>query len=334
MNFNRDGWDIKNIKSMDPKSKKRAVRLIIAAVVIIAAIVLISSSYYMVSDKQQAVVTTFGKYTGTPVEAGLHFKIPFIQQAYLVDVNVSLKQAIGYSLETGLSIPNESKMITGDFNIVNVDFYVEYRISDPYKYLFASKEPDEILKNITQSRIRDIISSYKVDDILTTGKAEIQGKIKDLIVNELDIYNIGLELYDIKIQDAEPPTPEVIAAFKDVETAKQYRQTVRNQAEAYKNENIPKAQAEADKLLQNAEFLRQDRINEAFRLVAMFNAMYEQYAANPNIHKQRMYYEMIENVLPGIKVYINAASGDDISMMLPLEDFAGADEVNIGRSGD
>jgi membrane protease subunit HflK len=224
-------------------------------------------------------------------------------------------------------------MITGDFNIVNVDFYVEYRISDPYKYLFASREPDEILKNITQSRIRDIISSYKVDEILTTGKAEIQGKIKDLIINELDIYNIGLELYDIKIQDAEPPTPEVIAAFKDVETAKQYRQTVRNQAEAYKNENIPKAQAEADKLLQNAEFLKQDRINEAFMLVAMFNAMFEQYALNPNIHKQRMCYEMIENVVPGIKVYINAGSNDDISMILPLEDFVGADTLdNAGRA--
>ncbi|MCL2813042.1 MAG: FtsH protease activity modulator HflK [Oscillospiraceae bacterium] len=326
MNFNRDGWDTKSFKSMDPKSKKRMMRLVAAAVIIIIAIVLISSSYYMVSDKQQAVLTTFGKYTGTPIDAGLHFKIPFVQQAYLVDVNVSLKQAIGYNLETGYSIPSESKMITGDFNIVNVDFYVEYRISDPYKYLFASKEPDVILKNITQSRIRDIISSYKVDEILTTGKAEIQGKIKDLIVNELDIYNIGLELYDIKIQDAEPPTPEVIAAFKDVETAKQYRQTMRNQAEAYKNENIPKAQAEADKLLQNAEFLKQDRINESFMLVAMFNAMYEQYAANPNIHKQRMYYEMIENVLPGIRVYINAGSNnDDISMILPLDDFIGAD---------
>ena len=325
MNFNRDDWNVKSFKSMDPKSRKKAVRLVVAAVVVILAILLVSSSYYMVSDKQQAVITTFGKYTGTPVDAGLHFKIPFIQHAYLVDVNVSLKQSIGYVLETEISIPSESKMITGDFNIVNVDFYVEYRISDPYKYLFASKDPDEILKNITQSRIRDIISSYKVDEILTTGKAEIQGKIKDLIINELDVYNIGLELYDIKIQDATPPTPEVIAAFKDVETAKQYRQTVKNQAEAYKNENIPKAQTEADKLLQNAEFLRQDRINEAVRLVAMFNAMYEQYALSPNIHKQRMYYEMIEHVLPGVKVYINAASNDDISMILPLEDFIGAD---------
>ena len=325
MNFNRDDWNVKSFKSMDPKSRKKAVRLVVAAVVVILAIALVSSSYYMVSDKQQAVITTFGKYTGTPVDAGLHFKIPFIQHAYLVDVNVSLKQSIGYVLETEISIPSESKMITGDFNIVNVDFYVEYRISDPYKYLFASKDPDEILKNITQSRIRDIISSYKVDEILTTGKAEIQGKIKDLIINELDVYNIGLELYDIKIQDATPPTPEVIAAFKDVETAKQYRQTVKNQAEAYKNENIPKAQTEADKLLQNAEFLRQDRINEAVRLVAMFNAMYEQYALSPNIHKQRMYYEMIEHVLPGVKVYINAASNDDISMILPLEDFIGAD---------
>lgn len=322
MNFNRDGWEVKDFKSMDPKSKKKIRTIIIAAVVIIVLIMLVSSSYYTVSDKQQAVVTTFGKYTGTPVDAGIHFKIPFIQQAYLVDVNVSLKQTIGYYPDTGVPIPSESKMITGDFNIVNVDFYVEYRISDPYKYLYHSEVPDEILKNITQSKIRNVISTYRVDDILTTGKAEIQGKIKDLIIEELDAYDIGLVLFDIKIQDAEPPTDEVIAAFKSVETAKQDRLTARNQAMAYGNEKIPQAEAEADQLLRNAEFLKQNRINEAIKQVAMFEAMYSEYILTPNIHRQRMYYEMIEQVLPGVKLYINAGTGDDISMILPLEDFA------------
>ena len=324
MNFNRDGWDVKNFNSLDPKSKKRIKNLSIAAAVIIVLVILVSSSYYLVSDKQQAVVTTFGKYTGK-TDAGIHFKIPFIQEAYLVDVNVSLKEEIGYRTYADGStprIPNESKMITGDLNIVNVDFFVEYRISDPYKYLYHSENPGEILKNITQSRIRDIISSYGVDDILTNKKAEIQTKIKDLIDTELLYYDIGLELTGIKIQDAEPPTPEVIAAFKSVETAKQDRQTAINQAKAYENANIPKAQAEADQLLQNAEYLRQDRINDARKQVAMFEAMYIQYGLNPNINKQRMYYEMIENVLPGLKVYINAGSNDDISMILPLEDFA------------
>ena len=326
MNFNRDGWQMKDFKPLDPKAKKKIKNIAVIAVIIIALLVLISSSYYTVSDKQQAVVTTFGKYTGTPVDAGIHFKIPFIQQAYLVDVNVSFKQTIGYYNDAAgndIAVPNESKMITGDFNIVNVDFYLEYRISDPYQYLYSSRDPDLILKNITQSRIRDIVSSYGVDDILTTKRSEIQTKIKDLIINELDSYSIGLILTDIKVQDAKPPTDEVIAAFMSVETAKQDRQTAINQAKAYENANIPKAQADANKLLQNAEYLKQNRINDAKKQVAMFEAMYNQYILNPNINKQRMYYEMIENVLPGVKLYINAgSSGDDISMILPLEDFA------------
>ncbi|MCL1859010.1 MAG: FtsH protease activity modulator HflK [Oscillospiraceae bacterium] len=325
MNFNRNGWDTKDFKPLDQKTKNTIKNTIIAAVIIIFLIILVSSSVYTVDETQQAVVTTFGKYTGIPVEAGIHFKIPFIQQAYLVDVNVSLKEEIGYRTYPDGSTPrvaNESKMITGDLNIVNVDFFVEYRISEPYKYLYHSESPREILKNITQSRIRDIISSYEVDDILTTKKAEIQTKIKDLIDIELIAYDIGLDLTGIKIQDAEPPTPEVIAAFKSVETAKQDRQTAKNQAEAYRNANIPKAQAEADQLLRNAEYLKQNRINDAKKQVAMFEAMYNQYILNPNINRQRMYYEMIEQVLPGVKVYINAGSDENISMILPLEDFA------------
>jgi len=325
MNFNRDGWEIKRNAPMDPKTGKRIKNIVIASAIIILLIVLGSQSYYTVKDQQQAIVTTFGKYTGVPVEAGLHFKIPFVQRAELVDVNVSLKEEIGYRTYpdgTTPRIPNESKMITGDLNIVNVDFFVEYRISDPYNFLYHSERPREILKNITQSSIRNIISSYEVDDILTTKKAEIQTKIKDLIDAELINYDIGLVLTGIKIQDAEPPTPEVIAAFKSVETAKQDRQTAINQAKAYENANIPRAEAEADQLKQNAEFLKQDRINDAVKQVAMFEAMFSQYQLNPNINKKRMYYEMIEQILPGVKVYINAGDNNNVSMILPLEDFA------------
>jgi len=324
MNFNSSGWEVKRPAPLDPKARKKIINGIIASAIIIFVIVLVVSSVYTVNDTQQALVTTFGKYSGI-TEAGIHFKLPFgIQNVDFVKVNVAHKLSIGYDLDTGASVPNESKMITGDLNIVNVDFFVEYKISDPYKYLYSSKDPDKILKNMTQSRIRDIVSSYKVDDILTTKKAEIQTKIKDLIDEELEYYDIGLLLTGIKIQDAEPPTPEVIAAFKSVETAKQDRQTAKNQAEAYKNANIPQAQAQADKLLQNAEYLKQNRINDAKKQVAMFEAMYSQYILNPSINKQRMYYEMIEQVLPGVKVYINTNSGDDVSMILPLDDFASA----------
>jgi membrane protease subunit HflK len=204
---------------------------------------------------------------------------------------------------------------------------MEYMILNPYDYLFNSLNPDLILKNIAQSKIRNVISTYRVDPILTVGKAEIQLKIKALIIEELENYDIGLELTNIIIQDAEPPTSEVIAAFKSVETAKQDRETAINRAWEYSNERLPAAAADANREIENAEFVRANRVNEANMLVAMFNAMYDEYSANPNIHRQRMYFEMIEQILPGVKLYINAGSNDNISMILPLDDFTGGERA-------
>jgi len=322
--------DFKDINSNRPKrefnrdEKKRIKTIAILAVVIVLALITVFTSMFTVNDKQQAVITTFGKVTGTPVSSGLHFKLPFgIQKAYLVDVNVYQKIEIGYSLLANgdaVSVPAESKMITGDYNIVNVDFFVEYKVSDPVQYLFASRDPKIILKNVAQGQIRNIISSYLVDDVLTTGKLEIQSKVRDAIMDELEAYQIGLILTEIRIQDAEPPTDEVIAAFKSVESAKQNKETTINQANAYKEQQLPVAKAEADQLIQNAEYLRQNRINDANKQVAMFTAMYSQYSLNPLITRERMYFEMLEQVLPGVKVYVNT-SGADTSMLLPLDNF-------------
>jgi signal transduction histidine kinase len=146
------------------------------------------------------------------------------------------------------------------------------------------------------------------------------GRLSALVTDILAEYDIGLTLVDVKIQDAEPPTQEVIEAFKAVETAKQQAETVVNDAKAYQNAQLPLAKAEADKLIQNAEYLKQKRINEAVEQVAMFNAMYEEYAKNPQITKSRMYYEAIQEILPGVKLFINTStSGDDVQMLLPLE---------------
>jgi membrane protease subunit HflK len=145
--------------------------------------------------------------------------------------------------------------------------------------------------------------------------------VKELITAELAEYDIGLVLTDIKIQDSEPPTISVIEAFKNVETAKQSAETAINQAKAYQNSELPKAKATADQLIQNAEFLKQNRINDATKQVAMFKAMYEQYAQNPEITKVRMYYEALTEALPGVKLYINTAQDGGAEMLLPLESF-------------
>lgn len=295
--------------------------IVITAAIIIVVIITLAGSFYTVADREVGVVTTFGKVTEI-TEAGLHFKLPFgMQKVTFVETEVSHHIELGYIDQANgqsVFIENESKMITGDYNIVNVDFFISYRITDPQKYLFSSSQPEDILKVLAQSQIRNVVGSCEIDSVLTEGKAQIQQNIKDLIITELAEYDIGVSLTDINIQDSEPPTESVSAAFKAVETARQGAEKALNEAEAYKNKRLPEAESEANKLLENAEYLKQSRINEAIEQVAMFNAMYGQYKLNPEITKIRMYYEAIEEILPGCKVYIDTGDGD-VQKLLPLE---------------
>lgn len=307
-------------------NKKKLSRGILLGVIGVLLLILVSTCWYTVDDKEQAVVTTFGKVTDV-TGAGVHFKLPFgIQQAHKVEVNVYQKLELGYRTDNASAegydvVEDECKMITGDYNIVNVEFFVEYKVTNPERYLYGSYEPEEILRNLIQSQVRNVVGSTQVDDVLTSGKESIQMQVKELVTEVLQEYDIGLTLVDVKIQDAEPPTGEVIEAFKAVETAKQQAETVVNEAKAYQNAQLPSAQAQADQLTQNAEYLKQARINEAKEQVAMFTAMYEEYQLNPQITRARMYYEAISQVLPGVKLYINTGSADGVDMVLPLESF-------------
>ena len=305
-----------------PAQWKKLGRLVLIGLAALVVLIAVFSCFYTVDDKQQAVVTTFGKVTDI-TDAGLHFKLPFgIQQVQKVDVNVYQKIELGYSTESDGNYAvntGESTMITGDYNIVNVDFFVEYKISNPERYLYSANNPEMILRNLIQSQVRNVVGSTSVDAVLTDGKENIQMQVKDLVSQILEEYDIGLTLVDVRIQDSEPPTLEVIEAFKAVETAKQQAETVVNDAKAYQNAQLPDAQAQADQLLQNAEFLRQKRINEAVQQVAMFEAMYAEYAQNPEITRSRMYFEAISQILPGVKLYINTGDGSNVDMLLPLE---------------
>ena len=309
-----------------PADLKKLGKKILSGLAILLVLVCIFTCYYTVDDKQQAVVTTFGKVTDI-TDAGLHFKLPFgIQQVQKVDVNVYQKIELGYSTDSNggyATKTNESTMITGDYNIVNVDFFVEYKISDPQRYLYSSTSPELILRNLIQSQVRNVVGSTSVDAVLTDGKENIQMQVKELVTQILAEYDIGLTLVDVRIQDSEPPTLQVIEAFKAVETAKQQAETVVNDAKAYQNAKLPEAQAQADKLLQNAQYLKQNRINEAVQQVAMFEAMYAEYAQNPEITRSRMYFEAISEILPGVKVYINTGNGESVDMLLPLESLVG-----------
>ena len=315
--------------SFNPKKPldfKKIRNIVLFSLLGLVVLIGIFTSFYTVDDKQQAVVTTFGKVTDI-TDPGLHFKAPFgIQQAHKVDVNVYQKIELGYVTDANgktATVEDESSMITGDYNIVNVDFFVEYKISDPVQYLFSANDPALILKNLIQSQVRNVVGSSTVDAVLTDGKENIQQQVRELVSEILSDYDVGLTLIDVRIQDAEPPTSAVVEAFKAVETAKQNAEAVVNDAKAYQNAKLPEAQAQADKLLQNAQYLKQKRINEAMETVAMFNAMYEEYSQNPNITKSRMYYEAISQILPGVKVYINTGDSNSMNMLLPLESIVG-----------
>lgn len=296
-----------------------SIKKIVTIVVLVIAVLLLAfNCTYEIKEQEQAVLITLGKASAV-TEPGLHFKIPFIQKVKKVNTTIQ-GFAIGYNKNTNEVIEDESLMITSDFNFIDVDFYVEYRYSDPIKAVYASKQPLDILKTISQSCIRTVIGSYNVDDVLTTGKSEIQSSIKEMILKRLEEHDIGVQLVNITIQDSEPPTARVMEAFKAVETAKQGKETALNNANKYRNEQLPSAQAKADGILKDAEAKKTERINEATAQVERFNAMYAEYIKNAAVTKERMFYETMEEVLPDLKVIIESPSGE-MQTIYPVEPF-------------
>lgn len=286
-------------------------RIVLTVVVILFAIITLGNSFYTINETESAVVTTFGKATLVE-EKGLHFKIPFIQHLTKVDTTVKgIKIGYGENADgSTYSVEHESLMITSDYNFIDADFYISYQVTDPIKYLYESDEPDMILKNIAMSCIRSTVSAYTVDTAITTGKAEIQSNVRSMIIAELETQDIGITLVDASIQDVEPPTDTIIEAFTAVETAKQGKESAINEANAYRNAQIPAASAEADRIIQEAEAQKTSRINEAKGQVARFNEEYEEYKNYPLITKKRMFLEAMQDVLPNLTIIIDNGDGD------------------------
>lgn len=322
-----------NVVDVKENSSADVVFKVIRYVIIgIFLIVTLFNSFYSVKETETAVLTTFGKASIVDGK-GLKFKIPYIQKVIKVDTTVK-GFSIGYTEnEDGSTsdVNEESIMITSDYNFVDIDFYISYEIKDPIKFLYDADQPEMILKNIAMGSIRSTMSAYAVDTALTTGKAEIQSNIKQMIIARLEEADIGISLVDASIQDVEPPTDDIKNAFKAVETAKQQKESAINEANKYRNEQLPAAEAAADKILQDAEATKTARINEATGQAARFNAEYEEYKKYPLITKQRMFYEAMEDLLPKLKVIIDDGSGN-IQKYYPIESFANVSSTTSGSS--
>ncbi len=303
----------------EPQSPGRKAAFLIWLIpVLFILFICLLRCFYSVDEQHNAVVTQFGRIVKVNT-AGFYFKAPW-QAVKKVDMTTH-GTGIGYVVSsTGQNLVDKDNgiMITSDFNLLNIDFYLEYRVSDPIAYLYNAEDPEGELSNIALANIRTVVSNYTVDEAMTTGKSQIQADVKEAMITELNSRNVGLTVVNITIQDSEPPTAEIIAAFKAVETAKQGADTAMNNAHQYQNQKIPEAEANADKIVQQANAKKESRIAEAEGQVARFNETYAEYEKYPLITKRRMFYEKMEEILPGIKVIITDGNTET---MLPIDHF-------------
>ncbi len=297
------------------------IKWVVRVLVILVVLGCLFNCFFSVNEQNNAILTQFGRVMDVKT-AGFYLKAPW-QGVSMVDITTH-GTSIGYIIEDDSqkgeypSDEENSVMITSDFNLLNIDFYIEYRVSDPVAYVYNSEDPEEIMKNIALANIRTVVSNYTVDEAMTTNKSQIQADVKEAIAKSLSERDIGLSVVNITIQDSKPPTDEIIAAFKAVETAKQGADTAKNNAYQYQNQKIPEAEANADAIIQKATAKKEARIAEAEGQVARFNETYKEYIKYPMITKKRMFYEKMEEILPGVKVVI---SDGDTQTMLPLEPF-------------
>ncbi|WP_313996576.1 FtsH protease activity modulator HflK [uncultured Paenibacillus sp.] len=299
-----------------------------------------STVFYTVQEQEQAAILTFGKYTATQEDPGLHFKLPSpVQRVVKVPANLTQKIQIGYREDDGgqvTPVEEEALMITGDENIVSADAVVEWKIANVRDYLYNIEDPEQFLRNSASAAIRSVMGSTKLDFAITDGKTVIQTEVKTKLEEIQTKYRTGIQIIDLKFQDIEPPEGQVQQAFKEVTNAREEKNTKINQAQKYVNDRLPKARGEAQALIEKAEAEKKSRILNAEGDVAKFNAVYNEYIKNPAVTADRLILETLERVLPNAKVIVTDGSGDTVNY-LPLDGFlknsAGAKTGASGQTG-
>ena len=261
---------------------------------------------YMVGPDEVGVIRTFGAYTHQ-TQPGLNWHYPYpIQTVRTPKVTEVKRIEIGFRTTRNgqyRTVEKESLMLTGDENIVDAELIVQYRIKEPENYLFKIVEPELTVREASEASLRTIVGMNNIDETLTTGKYRIQEEAKKQIQAILDKYQSGIQVVAAQLQDVSPPK-QVIAAFKDVASAKEDKNRLINQAEGYRNDVIPKARGEAEAMIRGAEGFKESRIKRAEGDVAKFNAVLKEYRKAKDITRERLYLETMEKVLPGVEKVI------------------------------
>ena len=309
----------------------------IGLILIILAFIWLASGLYRVLPDEQGVVLRFGKFIKT-TQPGLNYHIPFpiesvetpkVTKVNRMDIGFRSERDSGFSQGGGVAdVPQESLMLTGDENIVNIDFSVFWVIKDAGKFLFQIQDPEGTVKAAAETAMREVIAKSRIQQILTEGRAKIEMETQEIIQSILDEYNSGIQITQVQTQKADPPD-QVIDAFRDVQAARADMERSKNEAEAYANDVIPRARGEAAKIMQAAEAYKQQVVaaseGEASRFVSIFN----EYDKAKEVTQERMYLETMEKVLADIdKVIIEKNAGSGVVPYLPLPELGKKKESN------
>ena len=299
----------------------------IGLILIILLFIWLASGLYRVGPDEQGVVLRFGKFIKT-TQPGLHYHIPVpvetvetpkVTKVNRIDIGFRSERDSGFSTGGGVAdVPQESLMLTGDENIVNIDFSVFWVIKDAGKFLFEIQDPEGTVKAAAETAMREVIAKSDIQPILTEGRAKIEVETQEIIQSILDEYQSGIQVTQVQTQKADPPD-QVIDAFRDVQAARADMERSKNEAEAYANDVIPRARGEAAKIMQAAEAYKQKVVaaseGEASRFLSIFN----EYEKAKEVTQERMYLETMEKVLADIdKVIIEKGAGSGVVPYLPL----------------
>ena len=293
---------------------------------IILVIIWFASGLYRVLPDEQGVVLRFGKFVNT-TQPGLNYHFPYpIERALTPKVTKVNRMDVGFrsGSDSGFSsagiadVPEESLMLTGDENIVNIDFSVFWVIKDAGKFLFKIQDPQGTVKAAAETAMREVIAKSRIQPILTEGRSQIEVETQEIIQDILDEYNSGIQITQVQTQKADPPD-QVIDAFRDVQAARADMERSKNEAEAYANDVIPRARGEAAKILQAAEAYKKQVVARAEGEASRFISIYTEYALAKEVTQERMYLETMEKVLASIdKVIIEKNAGSGVIPYLPL----------------
>lgn len=313
------------IKIKKPQNIKITGKQFLTIGIVVIVLISIFTGFYTINPEEVGVIQRFGKYIST-TEPGLHFKLPFtIDTLTKVPVRKVMKQEFGFrTLQAGVkstystrNYDQESVMLTGDLNIADVSWIVQYRIKDPVKYLFRIKNIHETIRDLSETVVREIVGDHSVDEVIVLSRKEIADQTQILLQEQLNSYEAGIEIVTINLQNVNPPSP-VQPAFNDVNSAKQEKEKILNQAWENYNKIIPEAKGKAKRTIEEAEGYAVNRINRAQGDAERFVAMYSQYKNAKTITKKRIYLETMQKVLPKLeKVYI---VDEDQQGLLPLLD--------------